>query len=196
MTDAGYWGRMATRRYARRAFLKGAGALAAGAAGVSAAACSGDDGEGQAPQATLPAVEEAPRPGGRLQVAIDFNFISIDPNLTVGSGIAIVGWIYSFLFHYSGTLPDVMLWDTAEEMERPDDLTYRFSIRRGVRTPPKSPLVPEREITAEDVVATMQRVRDLPGATAGVFMREQVDTFEATDPWTVVVKTKKPYAWT
>jgi peptide/nickel transport system substrate-binding protein len=187
---------MASRRWPRRAFLRGAAALAAGTAGAFAIGCGGGGEEGRAPEATRPAAEETPRPGGRLQFAIDFNFISIDPHLTVGSGMAIVAWIYGYLLHYSGTLPDVILWDTAEAMERPDDLTYRFSIRRGVRTPPNSSLVPVREITSEDVVATIERARDLPGSTGGVFVRQQVDSFTAIDPWTLVVKTKQPYAWT
>jgi peptide/nickel transport system substrate-binding protein len=191
-----YWQGMASRRWPRRAFLRGAAALAAGTAGAFVVGCGGGGEEGQAPEATRPAAEGTPRPGGRLQFAIDFNFISIDPHLTVGSGMAIVAWIYGYLFHYSGTLPQVMLWDTAEAMERPDELTYRFSIRRGVRTPPNSPLVPEREITSEDVVATIERAGGLPGSTGGVFVRQQVDSFTATDPWTVIVKTKQPYAWT
>ena len=196
MPVGSYWQGMAVRRWPRRAFLRGAAALAAGTAGAFVVGCGGGQEGGQSPEATRPAAEETPRPGGRLQLAIDFNFISIDPHLTVGSGIAIVTWLYSYLFHYSGTLPDVILWDTAETMEQPDELTYRFSIRRGVRTPPNSPLVPEREITSDDVLATIERVRDLPGSTGGVFIRQQVDSITATDPWTVVVKTKEPYAWT
>jgi peptide/nickel transport system substrate-binding protein len=201
MLGEGYWQRVTERRWARRAFLKRAGALAAGAAGASIVGCGGDD-EGPAPQATPqvagetpPAAEETPRPGGRLQNATDVNFVSIDPHLTVGSGLAIVAWIYSSLIHYSDTLPEAILWDTAEEMEQPDGLTYRFSLRRGVRTPPGGPLVPEVEITSEDVVASMERVRDLPGSGGAAFMRRQVDSFEAPDPHTVVVKTKEPYAW-
>jgi peptide/nickel transport system substrate-binding protein len=42
----------------------------------------------------------------------------------------------------------------------------------------------------------MERIRDLPGTTGGVFIRRQVDSVTAPDPWTVVVKTKEPYAWT
>jgi ABC-type transport system substrate-binding protein len=113
----------------------------------------------------------------------------------VGSGIAIDAWVYSYLVHYSGTRPDVMLWDTAEEMEQPDDLTYRFSLRRGVKTPPSGSLLPELEITSEDVIATMERIGSLPGSTQGSFMRRRVDSFTAPDPWTVVVKTKEPFAW-
>jgi len=191
-----YWQRVANRRWARRAFLRRAAALAAGTVGASIVGCGGGEEGGQTREPTRPAAEGTARPGGRLQFAIDFNFISIDPHLTVGSGIAIVTWIYSYLFHYSGTLPGVMLWDTAETMEQPDELTYRFSIRRDVRTPPNSPLVPEREITSEDVVATMERAKDLPGSTGGIFRRRQADSLRATDPWTVVVKTKEPYAWT
>ncbi|MGB6837758.1 MAG: ABC transporter substrate-binding protein [Dehalococcoidia bacterium] len=195
MTEESYWQRAAKQRWPRRAFLKGAGALAAGAAGASVVGCGGGEEEG-APQATPPSADGTPRPGHRLQIAVAMNFISIDPHLTVGSGFAIVSWVYGYLFHYSGTLPEEMLWDMAEEMERPDDLTYRLSLRRGVRTPPDGPLVPERELTSEDVVATMERIRDLPGATAGVFLKQRVESFEAPDPWTVVVKTKEPYAWT
>ena len=195
MLEESYWQRVAKRRWARRTFLKGAGALTAGAVGASVVGCGGDGEEGRAPQATRPAAEETPRAGGRLQIAYGANFISIDPHLTVGSGIAIAGWIYSYLFHYSGTLPEVRIWDTAEKMEQPDDLTYTFSLRRGVRTPPDSPLVPEREITAEDMVATMERARDLPGSTGGAFIKQRVDSFEAPDPWTFVVKTKEPFAW-
>ena len=87
-----YWQRMANRRWARRAFLRGAATLAAGTAGTSLIGCGGGKEDGQAQQATSPAAEETPRPGGRLQFAIDANFISIDPHLTVGSGMAIVSW--------------------------------------------------------------------------------------------------------
>jgi peptide/nickel transport system substrate-binding protein len=199
MLKESYWQRVAKRRWARRSFLKGAGALAAGAAGASVIGCGGGEGTPKAsPQATgvtSPAAEETPRPGGRLQNATDLNFVSIDPHLTVGSGIAIVGWIYSYLIHYSDTLPEITLFDTAEEMEQPDGLTYRFSIRRGVKTPPAGPLVPELELTSEDVVASMERVRDLPGSGGAAFIRQHVDSFEAPDAHTVVLKTKRPYAW-
>ena len=191
-----YWQRAARRRRTRRAFLQGAAALAAGAAGASLVRCGGDGDGGPAPQATGPAAEGTPRPGHRLQLGFEANFISIDPHLTVGSGIVIDAWVYSYLFHYSGTRPDILLWDTAEEMEQPDDLTYRFSLRKGVKTPPGGSLLPELEITSEDVIATMERIGSLPGSTQGSFMRRRVDSFTAPDPWTVVVKTKEPFAWT
>ncbi len=164
--------------------------------GASILGCGGSEGGPGIPQATAPVAEGTPRPGGRFQQATDVNFISIDPHLTVGSGIWIIAWIYSYLFHYSGVLPKVILWDMAEEMEQPDEVTYRLPLRRGVKTPPDGPLVPELEITSEDVIATLERMRDLPGSTQGAFMRQRVESFEAPDPWTVVVKTRDPYAWT
>ena len=106
-----------------------------GAAGASVVGCGASEEEQRTLQGTRPAPEETPRHGGRLQYATDVNFISIDPHLTVGSGIWIIAWIYSYLFHYSGTLPEVILWDTAKEMEQPDEVTYRFSLRGAVRTP-------------------------------------------------------------
>lgn len=195
MARDGYWQRVSRRRWPRRAFLKGSGALAAGVAGASLVGCGGDGDGGPNPQATGPAAVETPRPGHRLQIPVEANFISIDPHLTVGTGIVVVAWVYSYLFHYSGTRPEIMLWDTAEEMEQPDDLTYRFSLRKGVKTPPAGPLLPELEVTSEDVVATLQRIVDLPGSTQGAFMRKRVDTFTAPDPLTVVIKTKEPFAW-
>jgi hypothetical protein len=84
MPEGSYWQGMANRRWPRRAFLKGAAVLAAGTAGAVAVGCGGGEKDGQGRQATRPAAEETPRPGGRLQFAIDANFISIDPHLTVG----------------------------------------------------------------------------------------------------------------
>jgi peptide/nickel transport system substrate-binding protein len=41
----------------------------------------------------------------------------------------------------------------------------------------------------------MERSRDLPGSTGGAFIKQRVESFEAPDPWTFVVKTKEPFAW-
>jgi hypothetical protein len=101
MLRAGYWQRISRRRWPRRTFLKGAGALAVGAAGVSAVGCSGGNGGGPTPQSTGPATEGTPRPGHRLQIPVEANFISIDPHLTVGTGIVIDAWVYSYLFRTS-----------------------------------------------------------------------------------------------
>jgi len=189
MRDDNCWQRLSRTKTGRRRFL--AAATAASAA-VALAACSGgkSGGEQNTPEADL-----TPRRGGRLQLASDANFISIDPHLTVGSGIAIVAWLYTYLFHYSGASPDIMLFDHAEEMEQPDEVTYRFKLRAGVRTPSGHPPIPERELDSQDVLKTFERVRDLPGATAGAFIKERVDSFSAPDGSTFIIKTKAPYAW-
>lgn len=189
MSDGNYWQRRSGARISRRRLL---GSAMTGSAALAFAACSGGgSGEEGAPTPDL-----TPRRGGRLELASEANFISIDPHLTVGAGIAIVAWLYTYLFHYSGASPDIMLFDHAEELEQPDELTYRFKLRRGVRTPSGRPPIPERELDSQDVLKTFERVRDLPGATAGAFVKERVDSFSAPDSTTFVIKTKEPYAWT
>ena len=59
-----------------------------------------------------------------------------------------------------GTLP--LEPDVAESWSRPDDVTYVFRLRRGVRWHPKPP-VNGRELTANDVKFTYERFLSVPG---------------------------------
>lgn len=82
--------------------------------------------------------------------------------------------------------------DLAESWIRPNDTTYVFKLRRGVRWHPKPP-VNGREMTAEDVKYTYERFMGPTNPNRG--MLEQVEKIEAVDKYTVKFTLKEPFAW-
>src|SRR5882724_9448071 len=83
--------------------------------------------------------------------------------------------------------------DLAESWSQPDETTYVFKLRRGVRWQPKPP-VNGRELTAEDVVYSVERFRTIKG-NANASMLKPLDRVEAIDRHTVRFALKEPYAW-
>ena len=83
--------------------------------------------------------------------------------------------------------------DLAESWSQPNDTTYVFKLRRGVRWQNKPP-VNGRELTAEDVKYTVERFLTVPG-NAYAYMLRSVDRVEAVDKYTVKFTLKEPYAW-
>jgi peptide/nickel transport system substrate-binding protein len=83
--------------------------------------------------------------------------------------------------------------DLAESWTQPNDTTYIFKLRRGVRWHAKPP-VNGRELTAEDVTYTIDRFLTTKGH-ANAHMLKSVDKVEAVDKHTVKFTLKEPYAW-
>jgi peptide/nickel transport system substrate-binding protein len=83
--------------------------------------------------------------------------------------------------------------DLAESWSQPDETTYIFKLRRGVRWHPKPP-VNGRELTAEDVVYSVERFRTVKG-NANASMLKPLDRVEAIDRHTVRFALKEPFAW-
>jgi peptide/nickel transport system substrate-binding protein len=83
--------------------------------------------------------------------------------------------------------------DLAESWTQPNDTTYVFKLRKGVRFHPKPP-VNGRELTAEDVKYTIERMLTEKGATNAAMFRS-VDKVEAVDRYTVKFTLKEPFAW-
>ena len=83
--------------------------------------------------------------------------------------------------------------ELAESWTQPDDTTYVFKLRRGVRWQPKPP-VNGRELTAEDVVYSVERFRTIKG-NGNASMLKPVDRVEALDRYTVRFTLKEPFAW-
>lgn len=106
------------------------------------------------------------------------------------------GLVYNKLITYE-TGPDVaytdynIVPDLAERWEISEDgLQYTFYLREA-RWHNIEP-VNGREVDAEDVVATMEHVMNLPGHHASLL--SEVDRVEATDDRTVVFTLKEPFA--
>jgi peptide/nickel transport system substrate-binding protein len=83
--------------------------------------------------------------------------------------------------------------DLAESWTQPNETTYVFKLRRGVKWHPKPP-VNGRELTADDVVYTIERFRTVKG-NANAYMLASVDKVEAVDKYTVRFTLKEPFVW-
>ncbi len=90
-----------------------------------------------------------------------------------------------------GTFP--IEGDLAETWSQPNETTYVFKLRRGVRWQPKAP-VNGREVTAEDVRYTIERFLTTKG-NANADMLKAVAKVEAPDRYTVKFTLKEPFAW-
>ena len=83
--------------------------------------------------------------------------------------------------------------DLAESWSQPNETTWVFKLRRGVRWHPKPP-VNGRELTADDVVYSVNRFMTVKG-NPSAYMLRAVDRVEAPDKYTVRFVLKEPFAW-
>jgi peptide/nickel transport system substrate-binding protein len=90
-----------------------------------------------------------------------------------------------------GTFP--IEGDLAESWTQPNETTYVFKLRRGVRWHNKPP-VNGRELTAEDVVFSVNHFLTVKG-NANAYMLKAVDKVEAVDKHTVKFTLKEPFVW-
>jgi peptide/nickel transport system substrate-binding protein len=139
-----------------------------------------------------------PKRGGTLRVW-GYDPPHFDPQLTVnGKTQNTVSFVYSTLVRYkvgseipSGTF--IVEPHLAEHWESPDDMTYVFHLRQGVKWHNKPP-VNGRELVAEDVKFTFDRFLTEPG-NAARYMLESVDRVEVVDRYTVKFLLKEPFVW-
>jgi peptide/nickel transport system substrate-binding protein len=144
------------------------------------------------------ATAQAPRRGGTLSLRT-WDPPHFDPMLTISYKTHIVyTFTHSRLLRHKagptvtpGTFP--LEGDLAESWSQPNETTYVFKLRRGVRWHSKPP-VNGRELTADDVVYTVERFRTLTG-NANAYMLSSVEKVEAVDRHTVKFTLKEPFAW-
>jgi hypothetical protein len=122
-----------------------------------------------------------------------------DPHLTISNYThSTLSLIYSRLVRHKagpevqpGTFP--LEPDLAERWEAPDDTTYIFYLRPGVKWHNKRP-VNGRELVAEDIKFTYDRFLTEKG-NANRYMLDTVDRIEVVDRYTVKFLLKEPYVW-
>ena len=145
-----------------------------------------------------PARAQSPKRGGTLSLRL-WDPPHFDPHLTISYKTHIA---YSFthsrlLKHKAGpavapgTFP--IEGDLAESWTQPNETTYIFKLRKGVRWQNKAP-VNGRELTADDVVYSVERFRTITG-NANAYMLSSLDKVEAPDKYTVKFTLKEPYVW-
>ena len=90
-----------------------------------------------------------------------------------------------------GTFP--IEGDLAESWTQPNETTYIFKLRKGVRWHAKPP-VNGRELTADDIVFSVNHFLTVKG-NANAYMLKSVDKVEALDKHTVKFTLKEPFVW-
>ncbi len=203
---------IASGRLSRRRFLAASAALAAAGSVAAIAGCdrsknkkSSVAGLSAKPPASLVAVSTR---GGVLRV---FNFDalqpdSLDPHLTQFGPIANMhSAVYSKLLRYDDERAGTIVPDLAAAMpEQPDEKTYIFTLRDGIRfhdTPKFRLLYPKtagRALTATDVRDSIARQLNAGSAQSRRFFRSSdwnvIDNMEVRDTRTLVITTKTPVA--
>ena len=207
--------------FSRRGFLRTVAAAAVVPAMASLlSACGGESADSQQPattpsggtggaaspsEATTPAgaatstTETAgePKRGGTLHWYLPDDPPDLDPHMQTTSSLQwVLGMCYNGLLRYDvgpGKGPESVeastpIPDLAERYEVVDPTTYVFTLRQGVKFHDGT------ELTAEDVAFSLDRIRTNSPEFQRAYAFTPVDTIEATDPTTVTVKMKEPYA--
>jgi ABC-type transport system substrate-binding protein len=201
MAGSNYWDRLERRRVSRRRMLAATGAGAAGLALV--AACGGDSSSGNgsptggttSPAGGTPADAGTPKPGGRYKGVVQGAWGTIDPVVSVGNATGIMPKFYNTLISRSNVDPNFVFYDLAQSLEQPDDSTYIFKIRPGVKIAPNSLGIPERDMDALDAQKWIERIRAQQDSILRKFTEPWVDSAVASAD-TFTLKTKGAYAYT
>ena len=164
--------------------LKAGGALAAAAVGPQL----GPHG----------ALAQSPKRGGTISLRL-WDPPHFDPHLTISYKTNILyTFTHSRLLKYKagpGVQPGTFTLegDLAESWSQPNETTYIFKLRKGVRWHAKPP-VNGRELTADDVKYTFDRFVNEKG-NAYRNMMAALDKVEVVDKYTVKFTLKEPYVW-
>jgi peptide/nickel transport system substrate-binding protein len=182
------------RRFSRRELLRAGSLGAAGFLGGALVACR-NGGNAPTPAAGGPAgATVGPiKRGGTFHSGSTIPIVTIDPHTDFSWGLVLFPYLYGYLMHDVGD-PPRHLFDHALSLEQPDDATFVFKLRQGIRFHDVEPVF-GRELTSEDVVYSLNRLASLTYGTSG-FWRLWVESIANPDRDTVVVKTKGPFAYT
>lgn len=140
-----------------------------------------------------------PRQGGTLRFPANADPPTLDPHLSSAAGTYnFVNFIYSRLLTFDTTEESEpysykLKGDLAEDHEQPDELTYRFKLRDGLKWQNVDP-VNGRALTAEDVVYAFERLRTPDPKFTNAFIFGAVDKISAPDSSTVLITLKSKFA--
>ncbi len=133
------------------------------------------------------AMAQAPKRGGKLTIGADADPIGLDPvTLTAFSSYDFTALLYSGLLRWNAEMK--VEPDLATRFEQPNDTTYIFHLRRGVKFHNGQPL------EAEDVVHTFARIRDPASASPSAPIFSSIKSVTAVDPLTVRFELTAPSA--
>ena len=192
-----YWERITTQRVSRRRVLQTTGIASAALGAVWLVGCCGKTPTGGTATPTdsaTPTDAGAPKPGGRYKAVNQGAWGTIDPLVSVGTSVAIMPKFYNTLISRSNVDPKFVFYDLAQSFEQPDDSTYIFKIRPGVKIAPNSMGIPERDMDALDAQSSIDRAHAENDVILRKFTEPWVDSAVANGD-TFTMKTKGPYAY-
>ncbi len=201
-----YWDSYWKRKISRRRVLAGGTATAAGLAALAVAGCGDDDDDGGngtgnnntnlTPVAPTQDTTEKPVKGGTLRALTNVGSI-FDPHRTntPAESISLWGAIGNTLVRFSTKNPGSVEGDLASALpEIPaDGLTLTFKLRPEAKWQNKAP-VNGRQVTAEDIKASFERIKDPATVSPRAGQFGAIDTITVIDPQTVQFKLKTPQA--
>jgi ABC-type transport system substrate-binding protein len=207
-----YWDKFTAQRVSRRRVLQSAGVAGATAGAVWLVGCGGgSSGGSKSPSSgnnnATPSGGNAvglnfknsggtPKPGGTYNIGTSVDFDTFDPHISIAGGVAYFPKLYNAVINRSPVDNKFEFDDLAESLEQPDAQTYVFKIRDGVKIAPNTLNVPERNLDANDIKATFDRIKNLPQANAYAFVGPNIASVDASaDGKTCTIKTPKPYGY-
>jgi peptide/nickel transport system substrate-binding protein len=195
MATKNYWNRMQQQRVSRRQMLAVTGAGAAGLA--VAAACGGGGGgdDNKTPSADNTPSSGTPVAGGTYRYPVTGDWGTINPLTSVSFGPGILPKMYNALVIRSTKQPDQEYLDLAESYEQPDDVTYLFTLRTGVKIGPNTLGIEERDLDSSDCIAWLDAINASGTAVAKRFTDLWLATYEAASPTEFTMVTSQPYAY-
>jgi len=203
---SGYWRKRMETRVSRRRMLAASAGAGAAAGALALIGCSGGKKTATgSPRPTSGATAApdkpvelnpggAPKRGGRYRITYAADFGSFDPHIGIAVATTLFPRMYNVLVNQSAARPEFFYHDFASSYENPDATTFVFKLRPGVKITPNDLDVPERDLDAEDVRVTFERISSEPKANNYGFAHQYVSKVTpSTD--TVTITTTKPYAW-
>jgi peptide/nickel transport system substrate-binding protein len=148
---------------------------------------------------TGPVQAQTPKRGGVLRLTFQVDPLGFDPHQTISFATMVpLSFVYSRLVKVkAGPSVKPMTYpiepDLAESWTQPNDTTYVFKLKKGVRWHPKPP-VNGRELTADDVKYTYDRFLTIKG-NGNRPVLESIEKIDALDKHTVKFTLSEPNVW-
>ncbi len=200
--ERSYWQRVLQRPLSRRGVVRGASLAGAGLATAALVGCGDDDdddGGGESTATTAPGQSPAaqqPKKGGKLTLHMGGSPRSLDPHFdTFPYNTAVTTNTNNGILQFTSDLSKVETDVAASLPEQVDATTYTIKLRQGVKYHNVAP-VNGREMTSEDVKYSLTRqMTDEAGKFQhAYFFKGNIDKIETPDPYTVTIKTARPFA--
>jgi len=129
---------------------------------------------------------DKPKKGGTITIGHDADAVGLDPHLaTAFASKHFYEHVYTGLLRYNSIME--LEPDLATSWEKPDELTFTFRLRKGVK------FHNGKELTSEDVKFSFERMKDPKTGSPWKSIYDPLSSVETPDKYTVKFKLGAPY---